>query len=363
MLDFTSALYLGFRHASPMLRPWSQLTTGVPAALREPAGAGQVAAQVARLQGCEQAVLARSTLHLCWDLFALLAQEGVAIFLDERAYPIAAWGVERAAGRGIPVQTFAHNDVAALQRHLRRGVSGLRPVVVSDGLCHCCGCTAPLAAYVECVRRAGGLLIIDDTQALGLLGHSPTAAVPYGHGGGGSLRWRDVTSPQVLVISSLAKSFGAPLAALAGSAAWIERFAARSATRVHCSPPSAADLYAAANALYQNHLHGDRLRRALAQRVHYFRNRLAALGLATTGGLFPVQTLPPLDELDAKEVYQELLRLGVRAVLRKNRHSHGPDAQISFVITARHTRAEVDQAIKALQQIVQGLPQPAREAG
>ncbi len=120
---------------------------------------GPVAAQVAQLQGCEQAVLARSTLHLCWDLFGLLAQEKVALFLDRGAYPTAAWGVERAAGRGVPVQTFAHNDVAALQRHLRRRARGLRPVVVSDGLCRCCGCAAPLADYVECAERAGGWLI------------------------------------------------------------------------------------------------------------------------------------------------------------------------------------------------------------
>ena len=32
MLDFTSALYLGLRHGSGSLRPWSALTTGVPAA-------------------------------------------------------------------------------------------------------------------------------------------------------------------------------------------------------------------------------------------------------------------------------------------------------------------------------------------
>lgn len=361
MLDFTSALYLGFWHAAATLRPWRQLTTGVPAALGEPASARQVAAQVARLQGCEQAVLARSTLHLCWDLFGLLAQEDVAIFLDEAAYPTAAWGVERAAARGVPVQSFAHNDVATLQRHLRQGTNSLRPVVVSDGICHCCSCTAPVADYVACVERVGGLLIIDDTQALGLLGHSPNPTAPYGQGGGGSLRWSGVSSPQVLVISSLAKSFGVPLATLAGSLAWIEHFAEHSATRIHCSPPSAADLHAAASALQQNHQHGDQLRRQLAQRVQYFRRGLAELGLATSGGLFPVQTIKPVAGLSARAMHEQLLRRGVRTVLRKNRH--GPDAQISFVITVRHTQAEIDQAIQALQQIVPERPQLTREAG
>jgi hypothetical protein len=34
-LDFTSALYLGLHHGRDDLRPWAQLTSGVPAALHE----------------------------------------------------------------------------------------------------------------------------------------------------------------------------------------------------------------------------------------------------------------------------------------------------------------------------------------
>ena len=37
MLDFTSSLYLGMRHASRDLRPWDSLTRGMPAALVPPA--------------------------------------------------------------------------------------------------------------------------------------------------------------------------------------------------------------------------------------------------------------------------------------------------------------------------------------
>ena len=38
VLDFTSALYLGLRHPSSSLRPWSGLTTGKPAVLEPPRG-------------------------------------------------------------------------------------------------------------------------------------------------------------------------------------------------------------------------------------------------------------------------------------------------------------------------------------
>ena len=116
LLDFTSALYLGMRHASRSLEPWEQLTTGVPSALAAAPGTELVARSLAALQGCERATLAPSTLHLFWDLFAVLADNPIAIYIDAGAYPIARWGIERAASRGVPVRSFRHHDADALRR-------------------------------------------------------------------------------------------------------------------------------------------------------------------------------------------------------------------------------------------------------
>ncbi|HXC24623.1 MAG TPA: hypothetical protein VNU46_01825, partial [Gemmatimonadaceae bacterium] len=149
MLDFTSALYLGFRHAHDALRPWAQLTTGRPAAL-EPAPEAVVLAQdLAQLLGCEGAALAPSTLHLFWDLFDVLARDRIAIYVDGGTYPIARYGVERAAAKGVPTSTFPAHDPAALASLLQRDrTTGRRPVVVADGLCTATGRTVPLADYL-----------------------------------------------------------------------------------------------------------------------------------------------------------------------------------------------------------------------
>lgn len=92
MINFASALYLGMHHPSQLLQSWQQLTLGVPAALAEPPGAEEVAGKLAQLQGSEQGVLLPSTLHLFWDLFGMLNQQPVALFLDDGAYAIARWG-------------------------------------------------------------------------------------------------------------------------------------------------------------------------------------------------------------------------------------------------------------------------------
>ena len=355
MLDFTSALYLGLNHAHAELRPWRQLTLGKPAALAPPPESEAIADQLAHLIGCERATLGTSTLHLFWDLFGQLSRERIAIYVDAGTYPIARWGVERALTRGAFVRSFNHHDVSALQNALLRDrTSGHAPIIVTDGFCPGCGHHAPLSAYLDNVRAYGGRLIIDDTQALGIYGRS-ARGTPYGRGGGGSLQWHALEDENVIVISSLAKGFGVPIAVLAGSDAAIERFNQHSETRVHCSPPSVALMRAAEHALIINAAHGDLWRDQLADNVRYFRTRLAEQSLSAQGGLFPVQTLRLKPAYSAIDVHERLRACGIETVLHRNRGDTGP--RLSFIFTARHRRSEIDRAVERLQPVSHQLPQ------
>ena len=237
VLDFTSALYLGFWHATPAFPPWPRLTTGAPAALADPPGADHVAARLARLQGCETAVLGTSTLHVFWDVLGWLGRDGTAIYVDAGAYPIAA---------------------------------------------------------------------------------------------------------------------------LSGSAEMVEQFKAASQTRVHCSPPSVAHIHAARHALDLNDQVGDTARQRLVERVTLFRQRLADRGLRSTGGLFPVQSLPSLPTATAQAVHQGLLAAGVQALLRGG-NAH--DAHLTWVLTARHRREAIAQAVTALAATLEPLVAPPEEPG
>lgn len=329
MLDFTSALYLGFGHPSTALRPWARLTTGAPAALAQPDGSAGVQRALAALLGLERATLAPSTLHAFWDLFGILARPADVIYLARDAYPIARWGVERVAARGI--RTRGLGDPAALRRLVRRDPG--RPLVVLDGLDLDGGRPAPIGAYLDAVRERAGRIVIDDTQALGILGSAPGPNVPYGTGGGGSARLHSLAGRDVVVVASFAKAFGVPLAVVAGADAVVERYESEGETRLHCSAPSTAVLRAAERALVLNERHGDSLRLRLAALVRRFRRGLGRLGLAAAGGTFPFQTV-------AVDVHAQLLARGVRAIPREN--------GVTFLFTALHRPADVDRAVEAL---------------
>jgi 8-amino-7-oxononanoate synthase len=336
-LDFTTALYLGFKHSSWRLPGWSQLTTGRPAALDEPELAQRLGRKLARLIGTEAAVLGPSTLHLCWDLFGIVAGRRCVILMDDSSYAIARWGVERAAASGTPMISFRHHDVAHLSRLIDTTPADYAPVIVTDGFCTECGKAAPLAAYETLAALRGGRLVVDDSQALGVLGAH----------GGGSPRRAGVESADVLVIDSLAKGFGAPLAVLAGSSRAIEEFRHASETAAYCSPPSQVDLLAASAALTTNARCGDALRRRLALLVARFRDGLQEHGIETIGGSFPAQSIAFDVDASARRVYLQLRRDGVHCVLRQ---THGGSFQVSFVLTARHGFDEIDAATEAIGQ-------------
>ena len=74
MLDFTSALYLGFSHESWRMPGWDRLTLGKPAALESPPGAREVERDLAALV----------------DLGAVVVMVEMAVLADFMAVEVAA---------------------------------------------------------------------------------------------------------------------------------------------------------------------------------------------------------------------------------------------------------------------------------
>jgi len=347
VLDFTSALYLGICHGSQDLRPFGALTTGAPAALREPHEAATITAGLAALVGVERATLARSTLHAFWDLFSIFDSEPGRILADAGSYPIARWGAERAVLRGAEFVTFRHHDPGALKQLLRRPPAGKgRAWIVADGFCAGCGRLSPLAEYLALAREAGARLVVDDTQALGVLGEGRGPETPYGHGGGGSLRASESAGSELLLVASLAKGFGAPLTVIGGTRMTIESFESKSQTRVHASPPSLADLRAAERALAVNREEGEQRRLTLLASVARLRRGLRRLGLALAPTSFPLQSIRGSVGLSLPALYRQLGRLGVQAVLRRPVCVNA--TEIAFLVTAAHLPKQIDDAIRAV---------------
>ena len=358
MIDLTRSLYLGFDHPASELTGWTTLTNGAPAALEPLVGSGAAGAAVAGLVEREAALLAPSTLHLFADLIDVLTPPHRAVVaLEAGSYPITRWAVRHVAAAGTPGVVFRHHDPASLWRildapRLRHRV----PVIICDGLCVNCGRVAPLRAYARVAGRRGGWLVVDDTQAVGLLGHPTLGAGVYGHGGGGSAARSGIDDPRVIVVASMAKAMGVPAAFLAGSAPVVELYRRQSRVRLHTSQVSAADLSALRHALVLHHKEGSQRRHRLEQLVRAFRAPLRGSGTVLTDSLFPVQQLWLPPACDAAAIHRQLLASGVRTLLIGSK----AQPRLGGVVTARHARAAVVFAARSIAVV---LHQAARLGG
>lgn len=343
MIDFASAAYLGFQHRREDLAAWSHwpsLTLGKPQALAESPAAHQLSQGLTALTGLEDAVLGASTLHLFWDLFAVIESMRPSVYLvDAGLYPIARWGLERAGRRVLP---FPRHDVESLARLLSIHRTR-RPVVVCDGWSPVAGKPAPLADYQRLSDQAGGLVVVDDTQALGILGERPEPNLPWGRGGGSSVRHQRLRGGNVVWVASLAKAFSAPLAALLGPKDVLNAFRDRALTRVHCSGPSEASIAAGLAALRRNAKEGEMRRRSLASRITEFRGTLRQLDIPVAGGFFPYQTVK-VDKAEAAHGY--LARRGIEAVL--HRSAANVPACLSLLLRADQRAVDIQRCAHAL---------------
>ena len=340
MDDFTSALYLGFHHAYHELKPWRTLTSGVPAALREPSLNGSLAGAIAGMQGLERGVLAPSSLHLFWDLMGKQDKNSL-LLADAGIYKIGSWGLERASCQGARVVYFKHHCpqhlALLLQKECQR--QPYKVLVLTDGWCPHCGQAAPLPLYLDLVRKYRGLLLIDDSQALGILGKNPTSPMPYGEGGGGLLQWFGLQGSDIVTICSLAKGLGVPLSVMSSSASFINTFVRQSETRVHCSPVSAAHVQAALHALKTNRKRGSLLRQKLLQNIRLFQKLISGLGLSTRGDFFPLQSIYPEKPLQPHRLYLPLAQRGIRTLLLQSHVSR--ETSLSFCFSATHTAEQI----------------------
>lgn len=164
------------------------------------------------------------------------------------------------------------------------------------------------------------------------------------------LRRANASGPEVVLISSMAKAFGVPMAVLSGSGEIVERFETHSETRMHCSPPSVASLHAAENALHKNRADGDAIRFRLVQLVQFFRGSVRETGLGVSQSLFPVQQLSFAAGVDVIDLHRKLLQRGIHGVLHRQRHEGKPG--LSFLITARHTIEELAWTAELLSRMV-----------
>ena len=356
VVSFASASYLGLEQDARVKRAVCQavgswgFSLAMPRLLARDGITAELETAIAQFTSQPAALLFPSTTHAALDLLPLLSTPCGAIFLDAWTYPTNLEGVRAAERRGARAYRFPHNEASALGSAMRAAANARRKVVVCNGIYPEGGGAAPLREYAKLADHFGAILYVDDSHGIGVFGEgAATKEHPYGRGGGGLLRYLGPLPGHTILVATLSKALGIPVAFVAGPRSLLKCVQNVSDTFAHSSPPSMATVAAALEALRIQAVEGDLRRLWLANLVSRFRSEAGGSDAEISSkGLFPIQTVHFPSIAETQEAGRFLRGRGIWPVLQFRPPDYPDGGVLRFYITALHTASDVERAARVL---------------
>lgn len=118
--------------------------------------------------GKEDGLICQSGYAANLGLLQAIADESTPVYIDTLAH-MSLWEGARAAK--APAMAFRHNDAAHLAKLMARHGPG---IVIVDSVYSTTGALCPLADIVDVAKKAGSMLVVDESHSLGT--HGPEGA-------------------------------------------------------------------------------------------------------------------------------------------------------------------------------------------
>ncbi len=340
-LNFCSNNYLGFaNHPRLLIAAQAAIDKyGVgPAAVRTIAGTMELHLELEKRMAAFKKVDAAITFQsgFCANLAtipALVGKEDV-IFSDELNH---ASIIDGARLSGAKIIRFTHADPASLEQVIKEAAGTYRrALIVTDGVFSMDGDIAPLDKIYEIAEKYDILLMVDDAHGEGVLGTGGRGIVDHFH----------LHGKVDIEVGTMSKAFGVMGGVVAGKPVIIDWLRQRGRPFLFSSavtPPDAAACIAAVDVLEESTELVDRL----WENASYFKAEMKTLGFDTGVSTTPITPImlgeAPLAQQFSRRLFESdvfAMPLGFPTVPKGK-------ARIRVMISAAHTRKDLDQGLEA----------------
>lgn len=267
---------------------------------------------------------------------ALLGREDV-IISDELNH---ASIIDGARLSRATIKVYPHKDVAELRRLLAESEGARRILVITDGVFSMDGDIAPLPDIVETAEQFGALIMVDDAHSSGVLGENGRGTVDH-FGLHGRVH---------IQIGTLSKAIGVLGGYVAGDRVLIDYLVHRARPLLFSTshPPAVTAACMAAFDMLENE---PGLIETLWDNARYFKDGLAGLGFDVSGSETPI--IPVIVGADdrAMQLSDRLFEEGVFAQGIAFPTVPRGKARVRTIVTAAHTRADLDEALGAFAKV------------
>ncbi len=345
VLNFCSNNYLGLANEPRMVAAakaaLDQFGIG-PGAVRSIAGTMglhlELERRLAAFKGVESAITFQSgfTANLA-TIPALVGKDDV-VFSDELNHASIIDGCRLS---GAKIIRYAHGDPLDLERIIKEneGTYG-RAIIITDGVFSMDGDIAPLDKICEIANAYDIILMVDDAHGEGVIGK----------GGRGIVDHFGLHGKVDIEVGTLSKAFGVVGGVVAGNSVIVEWLRQRGRPFLFSSavtPPDVAAGIAAVDLLESSTELVDRL----WENARYFKAEMKTLGFDTGVSTTPITPVmlgeAPLAQQFSRELFEEnifAMSLGFPTVPRGK-------ARIRVMISATHTREDLDQGLAAFAKV------------
>lgn len=240
---------------------------------------------------------------------------------------------------------FRHADPKDLDRVLSENDTDGLKMVVTDGVFSMDGDIAPLDRLIEVARKYGAVTYVDDAHGSGVLGAEGRGTVHhfgYEH------------ADDVIQVGTLSKAWGVVGGYAAGHHDLRQLLINRARPYLFSTahPPAVVGALSAALELVQR---DPSFMERLWENTRYFKAELARLGFDTMGSQTPITPVLFGEAGAAFEASRRLLDEGVFAVGLGFPTVPKGQARIRNIVTAEHTREDLDQALSAYERVGRAL--------
>ncbi|MFC4809390.1 glycine C-acetyltransferase [Paenibacillus sp. GCM10023250] len=341
LLQMSSNNYLGLTDHPALIR------AAVEATERYGAGSGSVRTitgtldihdrlerELARFKGTEAALVFQSGFTTNQGVLSSILGPDDVVISDELNHASIIDGIRLTkAHRKI----YAHKDMAQLEAALQESAGHAKRVVVTDGVFSMDGDIAPLPAIVELAERYDAFVYVDDAHASGVLGKN-------GKGTTDHFGLHGRVHIQVGTLSKAVGVVGGYVACDQLLKDYLIHKARPFLFSTSQTPAVAASCLAAIEVLEQS---GELIAK-LWENAAYFRSRVQALGFDTGASETPIVPVIVGSPAETMRFSDLLLAEGVFAQGIVYPTVAMDKGRVRFIVTARHTREELDYTVEAL---------------
>jgi 8-amino-7-oxononanoate synthase len=238
---------------------------------------------------------------------------------------------------GAEIIRFKHNDVADLEKRLRRlGDRSHRTLIVVEGIYSMLGDRAPLSEIVEVKRKYGATLVVDEAHSLGVLGKH----------GRGLVEETGVEQDVDCIVGTFSKSLGSTggFAISSHPEFQLIRYASRPYIFTASPCPSVVATTKAAIRIIQAH---PELRRQLWTNAQQLYNGLMKSGFTVGAEVGPIIAAMIPTKEQALTMWQELLERGIYVNLMIPPATPNGESLLRCSVSAAHTEEQIEKIISA----------------